>query len=441
MTWDTTPTFDAAHRAALDSGKPLIYVCPPAGWALLPLAERLPAAPGGPPLLVLAPDPATVTDVAAAFGTVTALQPCHAVHGLARARRLLAHAALRVVVATPADALALARASALRLTDVRQLLVAWPELTLALDAAETLDALLAETSHAQRIVATTDEHQPALADLLARVAHRAPVAVTARLPVTPSIPSIRWVGTEEDRRAVTARAVLDAANPTRALLWEPLAARHGRWAAVAADPSVLVGGAPADDARVPLAVAGDLPSPDLLAALASVADTVVVLARPAQVPYLERMAASPRALRVADEADVARDRAAAVRRRLRERLGEGDLTGELLTLGPLFDEHDPARVAAAALALMDAPAAPVAEEPGWARVWVGAGRRDGIRAADLVGALVNEVGLPRASVGRIDLRDGFTLVEVRADVGDRAVRGLTGIALRGKRVTARPDRR
>jgi hypothetical protein len=440
VTWEITPTFDAAHRAALDTGKPLIYVCPPAGWALVPLVERLPAAADGPPLLVLAPDPATVSDVAAALGTVTALTPCHPLHGLARARRLLAHAGLHVLVATPTDALALARASALQLAGVRQLVVAWPEQMLALGAGETLDALLAETAGAQRVVTTTDEHQPALADLLARIAHRAPVAVAARLPGAPVTPSVRWVSTEEERRALTARAVLDVSDPTRALLWEPLPAREARWRAVAADPSVEVTGAPGEQ-RVPLAIAGDLPSPVILAALAALADTVVVLARPAQVPYLERMAAGARALRVADEADVARDRAAALRRRLRERLADDGLDGELLTLGPLFDEHDPALVAAAALALMEAPAAPAAEEPGWARVWVSGGKREGLRAGDLVGALVNEVGLPRAAVGRIELRDGFALVEVRADVADRAVRGLTGISLRGKRVTARPDRR
>jgi hypothetical protein len=440
VTWEITPTFDAAHRAALDAGKPLIYVCPPAGWALVPLAERLPATPEGAPLLVLAPDPATVTDIAAALGTVTALHPCHPVHGLARARRMLAHAGLRVVVATPTDALTLARASALPLADLRQLILAWPEQMLALGAGDTLDALLAELGGAQRVIATTDEQDPVVADLLARIAHRAPVAVAARLPQTPGTPSIRWVSTEEERRAITARAVLDVTDPARAVLWEPLAARQARWTAVAADASVQVTGAPGEE-RVPLAVAGDLPSPSVLSALAALADTVVVLARPAQVPYLERMAAGPRALRVSDEADVARDRAAALRRRLRERLSDGDLAGELLTLGPLFDEHDPARVAAAALALMEAPAAPVAEEPGWARVWVSAGRKDGLRPGDLVGALVNEVGLPRASVGRIDLRDGFAIVEVRADVAERAVRGLTGIALRGKRVTARPDRR
>jgi ATP-dependent RNA helicase DeaD len=64
-----------------------------------------------------------------------------------------------------------------------------------------------------------------------------------------------------------------------------------------------------------------------------------------------------------------------------------------------------------------------------------------VRAGDLVGALVNEAGLPRNAIGRIDLRDGFTLIEIRADEAERAQRGLTGISLRGKRVSARPERR
>jgi len=440
VTWDSAPTFDAAHRAALDAGKPLIYVCPPAGWALAPLGARLTPPTDGGPLLVLAPDPATVTDVAAALATITTLGPVHAVTGLARTGRLLTDNTIRTLVTTPAEALGLSRASALRLSAVQLVVLAWPEQMLALDDGGTLDALLAETSGAQRVIATGDEQLPALADLLARVAHRAPVAVGGRAPDVATTPSIRWVSTDEDRRGVTARAVLDMTNPARAYLWEPLAARAGRWSAVAADPSVLVASAPEEE-RVPLAIAGDLPSADILAALAAMADMVVVLVRPAQAPYLERLATHPRALRVADEADVARDRATLVRRRLRERLAEGNLTGELLTLGPLFDEYDPALVAAAALATAAVPATPVVEEPGWTRVTVSAGRREGLRPGDLVGALLNEVGLPRAAVGRIDLRDGFTLVEIRADAADRAIRGLTGISLRGKRITARPDRR
>jgi ATP-dependent RNA helicase DeaD len=158
--------------------------------------------------------------------------------------------------------------------------------------------------------------------------------------------------------------------------------------------------------------------------------------------YLARLVADLRPLRVAGEADRALDRALAVRRRLRARLIEGQLDAELLAVGPLLDEFDPALVAAAALALRDA--APVPAEPdigGWTRIRVSAGRREGIRPGDLVGALVNEVGLPRTAVGRIELHDGFALVEIAAADADRAARGLTGTALRGRRVTARLERR
>jgi hypothetical protein len=44
-------------------------------------------------------------------------------------------------------------------------------------------------------------------------------------------------------------------------------------------------------------------------------------------------------------------------------------------------------------------------------------------------------------VGRVEIREGFSLVEVRAEDGDRAVRGLTGATIRGRRIAARPDRK
>ena len=443
MSWEFAPTFDAAHRAALDAGKPLVYVCPPAGWTLVPLGARIAPATGtGPDVVVLVPEPADVGDVAGALDTLDALRPVHGLTGLARTARLLASGALRTLVLTPPDALALARQSVLRLSQVRTLVIAWPEATRALGEDQTLDTILAEAPDAQRLIATTDERAADLADLLARIAHRAPVVTAAPLPeVTPGLP-VRWIGTDDDRRALVARAALDVLNPAAAVVWEPMAARGPRWSALARDPAVQVLHA-IPEAPVPLIVAGDLPSADALAALCAAARDVVVLVRASQVPYLERLSASARALRVTAEADVALDRAASVRRRLRERLAEGHLDGELHTLGALFDEYDPTLVAAAALALTVVPAATagVPETAGWARLFVTAGRRDGVRPGDFVGALVNEVGLPRNAIGRIDLRDGFTLIEIRADEVERAQRGLTGTSLRGKRVTARPERR
>jgi ATP-dependent RNA helicase DeaD len=443
VSWQFAPTFDAAHRAALEAGKPLVYVCPPAGWALVPLATRLaPTDAAGPQVVVLAPEPADVGDVAGALDTLDALRPVHGLTGLARTARLLSAGALRTLVLTPPDALALARQSAVPLTRVRALVIAWPEAMRALGQGEALDAILAETPDAQRLVVTTDERNPDLADLLVRVAHRAPVVVAARLPEPPPTLPLRWIGTDDDRRSQVVRAALDVLVPARAVVWEPLAARAGRWNAIARDPAVrLLHDIPEES--VDLVVAGDLPSAEGLAALSAAARDVVVLARASQVTYLERLSASARALRVAAEADAALDRAAGVRRRLRERLADGNLGEELLTLGALFDEYDPTLVAAAALALAAAPAAttPASESAGWTRLFVTAGRRDGVRPGDLVGALVNEVGLPRNAIGRIDLRDGFALVEIRADEAARAQRGLTGTNLRGKRVTARPERR
>jgi ATP-dependent RNA helicase DeaD len=442
VSWEFAPTFDAAHRAALEAGKPLIYVCPPAGWALVPLGERL--APGGDGLgpVVLVPEPADVGDVAGALDSLDALRPVHGLTGLARTARLLAVGSLRTLVLTPPDALALARQSVLRLSQVRTLVIAWPEAMRALGQGDALDAILAETPDAQRLIATADERAPDLADLLARIAHRAPVVAAARLSESAPAVALRWIGTDDERRAQVTRAALDVLNPVTAVVWEPLASRASRWTAVARDPAVQVLHE-VPEGPVPLIVASDLPTAEALAALTVAARDVVVLVRASQVAYLERLSSSARTLRVAAEADVALDRAAAVRRRLRERLAEGHLDGELSTLGALFDEYDPTLVAAAALALAATPAAatPAPESAGWARLVVTAGKRDGVRAGDLVGALVNEAGLPRNAIGRIDLRDGFTLIEIRADEAERAQRGLTGISLRGKRVSARPERR
>ena len=77
----------------------------------------------------------------------------------------------------------------------------------------------------------------------------------------------------------------------------------------------------------------------------------------------------------------------------------------------------------------------------WVRVHVNAGRRDQLRPGDLVGALLNAVGLMKEDIGRIELREAFTLVDVRAEEAERAVRGLTGTTLRGRRIAARLDRR
>ena len=69
------------------------------------------------------------------------------------------------------------------------------------------------------------------------------------------------------------------------------------------------------------------------------------------------------------------------------------------------------------------------------------GSRDNVRAGDLVGAITGEAGITGAQVGKIELRDTFSVVEVAADVADRVIKALNGTTMRGRALRVDYDRR
>ena len=76
----------------------------------------------------------------------------------------------------------------------------------------------------------------------------------------------------------------------------------------------------------------------------------------------------------------------------------------------------------------------------WVRLFVGGGRRAGIRPGDLVGAITNEAGVPGSVVGAIQINDGFSLVDVAEGVADDVGRALAAATIRGRRLQVRRDR-
>jgi len=119
---------------------------------------------------------------------------------------------------------------------------------------------------------------------------------------------------------------------------------------------------------------------------------------------------------------------------------------ELALLEPLFEQWDPAEVAAALLAISRQPsavgnddAAVTAAPDQWVKVFVNVGKKDRAGPKDLVGALIKEVGLEKAQIGRIDMRESFALVEVAPAAADTVVRRMTGVTIKGKRVAAKVD--
>ena len=74
------------------------------------------------------------------------------------------------------------------------------------------------------------------------------------------------------------------------------------------------------------------------------------------------------------------------------------------------------------------------------RLFVGAGRKAGVRPGDLVGAITGEAGVTSKSVGAIQISDAFSLVEVPEEMAEGIIAALKATSIRGKKVPVRRDR-
>jgi len=156
---------------------------------------------------------------------------------------------------------------------------------------------------------------------------------------------------------------------------------------------------------------------------------------------------------------------------LHETLGEGDLEGVRVVVESLTDEFDLMEVALAAVKLVHQAGAASADEvdipdvgarpdrgprtdrpagprggrgrptgAGMTRLFVGAGRTNGIRPQDLVGAIAGESRLSGRQIGAIDIADRFSLVDVPEDAADEVIAALTASTIKGKKATVRRER-
>jgi ATP-dependent RNA helicase DeaD len=71
------------------------------------------------------------------------------------------------------------------------------------------------------------------------------------------------------------------------------------------------------------------------------------------------------------------------------------------------------------------------------RLFIGVGRRRGIRPGDIVGAIVGEAKIPAEGIGSIEIADQFTLVEVAEEHADHVIRTMSRAAIKGRPVSIR----
>ncbi|HXQ29347.1 MAG TPA: DbpA RNA binding domain-containing protein [Gemmatimonadales bacterium] len=412
-------------RAALARGRPVIVVMPPdpaqAGvlWSLL----GLPHGDGTQATIVVCTDASSAAEW---IGVVPGIR-AYAVDSVSRALQRLRNRPVDLVSGSADDLLALTAQSALKWDAVGTIVLAWPEQLVAAGRSEALEALLGDARTARRVVLSWNPSS--LKEFLARHAYRAEVLGPAPASDAEPLPAVgpaAFAVTATANRPAAARAAVDALDLDHPMIWD---------------------GGPIEQPDAPPdgVLCLRLPTRDEFAAL-SLLGKPVLFPTAGQLGYARSIAAPLTPLRVSPAPDQSKDRAAALRVQIAARIDAGTSDAGLLLLGPLFDRYDPAEVAAALLGLLETPARQQVPEheahatPAWCRLFVKIGTKDGARAKDLVGALTREVGLATTEIGRIDLHDSFAVVDVAADAGARALRGLNRVTIRGRRVEAREDR-
>jgi len=374
------------------------------------------------------------------------------------------------IVGTPADLLALVRATELKLHSVRQVVLLWPDSMLVNEAqAADLDTLLSELPRDADRTLIAELATPTLESFIERFALK-PRRLTHGVAVDIPARQVGYVIVAAEQRAAALQRLLDARDATDVaiVVADEQSSREAAAALAALGEDAGAVLSPGDVTAASLVVwygppRGAARVAELIAATAETSE-IVLLATPAELQRFRTlspaMTLSPASL--PQPTDAAAQRVRALRDELSSLLRREPMDAELATIEPLLASHDAAEIAAAALRLLGRarqavaraeqvdrtntpaasrtvqPAAP-AEQP-WTRLFLSIGERDGVRRGDLVGAITGEASITGAQIGKITLHETYSLVEVASSVADLVVERLTGVSIRGRRVMARPDR-
>ncbi len=147
--------------------------------------------------------------------------------------------------------------------------------------------------------------------------------------------------------------------------------------------------------------------------------------------------------------DVAERQAEIWRSRIVDAIQEGGLGQYRAMLGDVIDEHDPIDVACAALKLASANDTQAFEQadydfgdtgatPGMVRFFVNIGRSARLSPSDLVRVIAEEAGVPGQTIGKIDIFDRFTFIEVEKESAPFVYEALRQSRINGSRVNLEP---
>jgi len=398
-----------------------------------------------------------------------------------------------VLVATPQQVMEAVRTSGVKLESVEAVVVDGASEIEALGGFEALESLFDNLPRTAQRVVVTGETTSAVQDLVDRRVKRA-----IRYPVQAAVPDesaaagettgvVGYVPVAERDKVDTVARLLgggDGEAPVLVCRTDERAAQVAEALSLRgflvgepgdADADVVVVGSTealgemGDGASAGTVISFDVPADEeSLRARHSGPSTGFVLVQPRELQHLREIATrarlDARPAGVTGETHGAGDELRRFRSELRRAIREEDIGAQMLVLEPLFEDFTAAEVAAAAAALLrrrppaepEPGAAPATRAGGvrvqarestagsvpgaFARLFVSVGERDGVRAGDLMGAIAGEADIPGSSVGKIEIRDTFSIVEVPADAAQKVIDKVNGTTIKGRSVRVDFDR-
>lgn len=151
---------------------------------------------------------------------------------------------------------------------------------------------------------------------------------------------------------------------------------------------------------------------------------------------------------------VVEDHIGEIRQRLVDAAKREDLAPHFLILEPLLERFSAQELAAAALALLSHPtptttkghpaararAEKATGTDGWTRLFVSIGEMEGVNPGSLLGTLAGESGVDGSQFGKIEIRETFSLVEVRPSEAEKVIKAVNGLTIRGRSTRVDYDR-
>lgn len=182
-------------------------------------------------------------------------------------------------------------------------------------------------------------------------------------------------------------------------------------------------------------------------------DGDVILCSPAEVVHVRRVAEAANVdLATIRDRSKGDDTLESFRTEIRNAARDEDLSAQMLVLQPLFDEFSPAEVTAALSSLLRsrrparaekaaAAAGGAARNKTWSRLFISIGERDGVTPRDVVGAVTGEANVTGDEVGKVEIRDTFSVIEVASTAADRVIKALNGTTMKGRSLRVDYDRK